>query len=187
MHGRPPHPQPLSRGASGDGVVPYHRPLRRRERGACLECFHGAFGAPADRPNRFEIGAYFRYAQTGHRLGEVEPMRANVGDYPERASFLGEDAPVEIGVVEQPVLHVGAGDVIDFTEPTRRDPFARFQAQRIKTNVVAHRRDQRFLLRQFDQLRRFLDVQRQWFFADHVLAGGQGAPALVIMETIGRR
>ena len=59
------------------------------------------------------------------KRGEVEPVRADVGDRAELAALLRVEAPVPVGVLEQPVLDVAAVDVEDTAELAAEDALAR--------------------------------------------------------------
>ena len=51
----------------------------------------------------------------GDELGEVAPMRADVGEGARRSAEVGVDAPVVVLGSQQPVLEVGAVDEVDGT------------------------------------------------------------------------
>ena len=54
------------------------------------------------------------------KLGQVEPVRADIADRPQRAARIGLEPPVPVGVVEQPVLEVVAADQPDVAQRRRR-------------------------------------------------------------------
>ena len=61
------------------------------------------------RPDeRGQVGHHRRDVLAGHEGHQVEPVRADVADRPERAAAIGLEPPVPVAVEEQPVLEVAA-------------------------------------------------------------------------------
>ena len=76
--------------------------------------------------------------------------------------------------------------MINFAKIDRRNALARLQAEGIEADFVAHRRGDRAALGQRQQLGRLVDVHRQRFLADDVLADGFAAckPGLLEVKAI---
>src|SRR5439155_23469276 len=126
-----------------------------------------------------QVGAHAFDFEAGNCGHEVQPVRADVGDGPERPALVGQHAPVEIGVVGQPVLRVRAGDVANGTEPAVRDTLPGFEVERVEADVVVDGRDDWRPAGEGHQLGRLAGVHCQRLFADDVLAGFDGPPALL--------
>ena len=101
------------------GVLGRDRPARvaravaARERGAV-----GVVHALGDRGQRARAQA--RDALAGDELGEVAPVRADVGEGARRAAEVGVDAPVVVLRAQQPVLQVGPVDQVHGAALRRR-------------------------------------------------------------------
>ncbi len=67
----------------------------------------------------------------GDELGEVAPVRPDVGERARRAAELGVDAPVVVVGAKQPVLEVGAVDEVDGAALAARDALARLAHGRV--------------------------------------------------------
>ena len=128
--------------------------------------------AVGDRGQRARAQA--RDAVPGDELGEVAPVRADVGERARRAAEVGLDAPVVVLGPQQPVLQVRA-----VHEPHRASlPAAHALARLADRRVVAvHERDASRTrpLAAASSVSRCApaDVDRQRLLADHVLAGRQ--------------
>ena len=68
-------------------------------------------------------------------------MRADVADRAQLAAEPRVDAPVPVGVQQQPVLEVVAGDEADVAELAGHDHAVQVLAQRVEAQVVVHRVD----------------------------------------------
>ena len=73
----------------------------------------------------------------GDVLDHVAPVRADVAHRPERAAVLRLDAPVPVGVVEQPVLRVGALRDENLSELAGLAHRAHLLHHRVEAQVVA--------------------------------------------------
>ena len=122
-----------------------------------------------------------------HPLREIHPVRADVGDGPQRPALLGLEPPVPVSRVEQPVLEVPAVDVPDGAEHARRHERARLMGDRIEAEVEVRAVHEPALLRKLEQLRGLRRRRRQRLLADDVLARRQGVAHLVVMEVVRRR
>ena len=69
-------------------------------------------------------------------MDQVEPVGADVRDRSQFAAVFREDSPVEIGFVEQPVLKITAGDVVNIADDSVAHSVSRFEAQWVVTYVV---------------------------------------------------
>ena len=65
-------------------------------------------------------------------------MRTDVGNRAKLATILGKDAPVEIRLVEQPVLRIAAGHMKQLTNFAAAHALRRFDAKWIVADVVVH-------------------------------------------------
>ena len=95
-----------------------------------------AGGALAGGVDGLEVGLHGGDGEAGDELDEVEPVGADVGDGAQFAAFAAEDAPVVVGGVEEPVLHVTAGDGVDAAEGAAPDHGADFPVERVEAHVV---------------------------------------------------
>ena len=78
----------------------------------------------AHRDERRQVGHHLDDVQAGDEARQVEPVRADVADGAERAATLGLEPPVPVGLEQQPVLEVAAGDQADVAEPAVRTTLA---------------------------------------------------------------
>ena len=95
----------------------------------------------AERPlaggvDGLEVGLDGGDGEAGYELDEVEPVGADVGDGAQFAALAAEDAPVVVGGIEEPVLHVAAGDGVDAAEGAALDHVADFPVERVEAHVV---------------------------------------------------
>ena len=88
----------------------------RRAENFVGKSFDGMFWLLACGMEGLQIGAERSHMQSSDMFGHVKPVRADVGHAPRRASGFGVDAPIPIGVVEQPVLGVCALHDEDFAQ-----------------------------------------------------------------------
>ena len=70
-------------------------------------------------------------------LDHVAPVRADIGHAARGAVLLGIDAPVPVGVVEQPILRIGALHGEDLAQLAGRDGAAHVLHHGIVAQVVA--------------------------------------------------
>ena len=74
-------------------------------------------GLVADRDERGQVGHDRLDAPAGQERRQVEPVGADVADGAEGAAALRLEPPVPVGVEQQPVLEVVAGDQADVADP----------------------------------------------------------------------
>ena len=114
-------------------------------------------------------------------------MRADVADRPQRAAALGLEPPVPVGVEQQPVLEVAAGDEPDVAEPAVGDELADVLVERVEADVEVDRVDEAAPRGQPRRARATLGRgHRQRLLADDVLAGGEDRLRLREVEVVGR-
>ena len=119
-----------------------------------------------------QVGADGLDLEAGDRVDEVQPVGADVGHRPQLAALGREDAPVVVGVEEQPVLHVAAGHVVDLAELAAAHPLAGLDRERVEADVVVDARGlPRVLAGEGHELGRLLRGHGQRLLAQHVLAG----------------
>jgi hypothetical protein len=114
-------------------------------------------------------------------------VRADVGHGTKRTPFVGLEPPVPIGREEQPVLEVAAVDVPDVADVSIRDQGAGLLALRVKPDVEVRAMDEAASLRELDEVRRLLRVDRKRLLTDDVLAGLEGRARLCVVEVVRRR
>ena len=107
-------------------------------------------------------------------LGEVAPVRADVGEGARGAAERRVDAPVVVLGVGQPVLQVGAVHEPDRAGGAGADAVARLADRGVVAVDERHRGGGAGGGGRVDEPRRAGEVGRERLLADHVLAGGQG-------------
>ena len=131
-----------------------------------------------------EIGAHRGDAQPGDVLGHVAPVRAEVRQAARRAAGLGIQAPVPIGVVEQPVLGIGALHHQDLAQVAILPHAAHVLHHGVEAQVVEGTIAAPGLAGQLYQLARLLHRDRQRLLANHVLAGLERVPGHGEMQEV---
>lgn len=66
-------------------------------------------------------------------------MCADVGDRSKSTAVLGQDAPVEVGVTQKPVLNIAARDVPPISEPAFLYTIRSILTERIEPDLVGNR------------------------------------------------
>ena len=158
-----------------------------RSRSLGLECFDFALGPLADWKDGVQIRADRLDFQAGNCVDQVQPMRADVSHRAQRAALVGQHAPIEVRFVEQPVLNVAAGHMVDLSDGSLADAFSRLQTQRIVADVVVDASRQVSLGGQPNQLGGLLRIHGQRLLAHHVLAGSQAPRSQIEMQPVRRR
>lgn len=126
----------------------------------------------SDRVHRQQIGTDRGDWRAGQEADGIKPMAADIGHGAQRPAGLRKDSPVEIGVLEQPVLKVTSADMQNPAEVPAADFGSRIQQHRVKPHVVIDGRDKiRPTPGKSDKLRRFVACHPQGFFANDMLAG----------------
>src|SRR5579871_5445872 len=120
-------------------------------------------------------------------LREVEPVRADVADRAQGPALRRLDAPVVVGVEEQPVLPVTAVHERHRSEVAAPDQGAGVLQHRIEADVERHGVDQSAGLRRADEVRRLGRRHRQRLLAHDVLPGGERGPRRGIVERVRSR
>ncbi len=125
-----------------------------------------------------QVGEHLDDVLPADELHEVEPVRADVGNGAQGTLPAGIEAPVPVGVEEQPVLEVLAGDQSGLTDLAGLDEGSGVLVVRVEPGVEAHRVDDAGVCREADQLGGLGAVDAERFLADHVLAGVDRRPRL---------
>ena len=107
---------------------------------------------------------------TGDELGEIAPVRADVGKGARRAAQLLVHPPVGVVGSKKPVLEVGAVEEAHRAGLTARDPLAGLAHRRVVAVDEGHRCVVSRLGRRVDEPLRAGHVERQRLLADHVLS-----------------
>ena len=113
-------------------------------------------------------------------------MRADVADGPERPATLGLEAPVPVGLEQQPVLEVASGDQPHVADLARGDDLVGVLVERVVADVEVRGVDQPGLGGEGDQLARLGRRHRQRLLADDVATGGEDGLRLREVEVVGR-
>jgi hypothetical protein len=85
--------------------------------------------------DRRQLGEDGFDAEAADVLGQVAPVRPDVGHRRARAALLRLEAPGEVGRLQQPVLEVGAVDVVDGADAAGRHHRARLLDHRVAAVV----------------------------------------------------
>ena len=124
---------------------------------------------------------------SGDERHEVQPVRADVADRPQRAALVGLEPPVPVAVEEQPVLEVAAGDEPHVAERPGRDGLAGVLVERVEADVEVDRVDEAAAAAELDQLGRLRRRHRQRLLADDVLPGREDGLRLRDVQVVRRR
>ena len=117
----------------------------------------------------------------------VNPVRADVADGAELATLAGEESPVVVRGLEQPVLEEVALDVDDLAEVAALDERAHLEHGGEEPAHIVHGKDRRaFLLHGGHHLRRLLRRHAQRLLADDVLARRERGEGLLDMDFVRR-
>lgn len=117
----------------------------------------------------------------------VDPMGADVADRPQFAPLRGEQTPVEVGVVQQPVLEEVSLHMDDPAEIAAGDHGPHLQDRREEPAHVVHREHRGGgFPHGRDHAGRLLGIHAQRLLADHVLAGLEGLQRLRHVHLVGR-
>ena len=117
------------------------------------------------------------------RSSQCEPMSPTARSAPPRS---GLEPPVPIGVVEQPVLEVAAGDQPDLAKGTARDELVGVLVERVVADVEVRRVHEPGVGCSDDKTGGVLRRHRQGLLADDVLAGTQDGERLLDVDVVGR-
>ena len=137
----------------------------------------GRAAARAGPDERGEVGHHRDDRLAGQERHQVEPVRPDVADRPERAALVGLEPPVPVGLEQQPVLEVVAGDEPDVAEVAGGDELADVLVERVEADVEVDRVDEPARRGELDQLGGLGRGHRQRLLADDVPAGGEDRPA----------
>src|SRR5580704_7447428 len=132
--------------------------------------FGRLFRLLACRMKGLEIGAQRSNAQPRDVLGQIKPMRPDVGHAARRAAGLCIDAPVPVRVVQQPVLKVCAMDDENLADVPGFAHGAHLLHHGIEAQIVTDAVAQFLTGGQGDELFALLHARGQWLFTEHMLA-----------------
>ena len=113
-------------------------------------------------------------------------MRPDVADGTQRPALVGLEAPVPIGVMEEPVLEVVAGHEPDVAELSVGHHLAHVLVERVEADVEVDCVDEAARPRLVDEAGGFIGGQGERLLADDVLAGGENGRCLRNVEMIRR-
>ena len=126
-----------------------------------------------------------RNAMAGDELGEIAPVRADVGEGARRSAGLLVDAPVVVVLVEEPVLQVGAVHQAQRTGGAGAHPLPGLPDSRVVAVDERHRVRPARLERRRREAPGSVRVERERLLADHVLAGLERALGELDVEVVG--
>ena len=124
---------------------------------------------------------------TGDEGHQVEPVRADVADRPQRAAALRLEAPVPVALEEQPVLEIAAGHQPDIADIASRHDLVGMLVQRVEADVEVHRVHHAAGRGKPRELAGLRSGHCQRLLADDVLAGRDDRLCLGDVEIVGRR
>src|SRR5262249_7181336 len=117
--------------------------------------------------------------------GHIAPVGADIGHAARGAVILSFDAPVEVGVVEEPVLRVGALDDQDVAKIAGLAHAAHLLNHGVIAQVVEGSVALAGAVGGGDHFARFGGGGGQRLFANHVLPGGEGVFGHGRVERVG--
>ena len=120
-------------------------------------------------------------------LNHVHPVRPDIAHRSQRTIGLRIDAPIPIGVIQQPILRVGSLRNQDFAQIAGLDHAADLLDHGIVAEVVLDAIGNAFLGRQVHQLARLAGSQSERLLAQHVLAGRERRFAHGVMQRVRRQ
>jgi hypothetical protein len=89
----------------------------------------------ADRNEGLQVGHHGDDPLPCDVAGQVHPVRADVRDGSQGSAQLGLEAPVPVGVEQEPVLQVMAGNEPHITEPSLLDELMQVPAYWVEADV----------------------------------------------------
>ena len=113
-------------------------------------------------------------------------MRSDVTDRAEGAALAGLQPPVPVGVVEEPVLEIVAGDEPDLAQVAGGDPLTDVLVERVEPDVEVDGVDQPARGRLPDEPSRLGGGQGEGLLADDVLASAEDRRRLRHVEVVRR-
>ena len=134
---------------------------------------------------RVQVGEHLDHLAAADEAGEVEPVRADVGNGAQATLTRGVEAPVPVGVEEQPVLVVAAGDEARLTDRARSDQGGGVLVLRVVADVEAHGVDDAGGLGEGDELGGLRRRHAEWLLAHHVAAGGEHGAHVLGVDVVG--
>ena len=151
------------------------------------ERFDRAGRFASGRDERREVGHHADDPPTGDEGHQVQPVRTDVADRPQRAAALRLEAPVPVALEQQPVLEVAAGDQADVADIARRHHLAGMLVQRVEADVEVHGVDHAAGRGEPRELAGLRSGHCQRLLADDVLAGRNDRLRLGDVEIVRRR
>ena len=143
-------------------------------------------GLVAGPHERRQVGHHRGDRVAGHERSEVEPVRPDVADRPERAALVRLEPPVPVALVEEPVLEVVAGHEPTSPRPPPATHLAGVLVQRIVADIEVDRVDEAGGGRRPDQRADSSEVITRGFSHTTWLAGGEDGAGLGDVEIVGR-
>ena len=170
-------------------ILGVHSVRHHRRRIALREGLHLARRTVPRRVEGPEVSEHALRLGAEDERHRVDPMGADVADRAELAALAGEQAPVVVGVLEQPVLEEVALHMDDPPEIAALDQRAHLQHRGEEAAHVVHGEDRAArarLAHRRDDLGRLLRGHAQRLLADHVLAGLERVERLLDVDLVGR-
>ena len=158
-------------------------------RARCENVSTGPAGCVPDRDEGRQVGHHLCHPAAGDEAGQVQPVRADVADRPQRAALLALEAPVPVGIEQQPVLEVAPADQPHVAQPavTRSNP-REVLVERVEADVEVDRAltQRRAVGREATSSADSRRRHRQRLLAHDVPAGGEDLPDLRVVQLVGR-
>ena len=135
----------------------------------------------------FDVGEHALRGGTEDEGDGVDPMRPDVAHGAEFSAFAGQEAPVVIGVVKEPVLEEVALDMDDVAEVAALHHGAHLEDRGEKAAHVIHGEGGAvFPLYRGDNLGGLARGHAEGFLADDMFAGGEGGERLFDVGVVRR-
>ena len=150
------------------------------------EGLHGAGGLLANLDECRQVRHDRHDRLPGDERREIQPVRADVADGAEGPAALGLEAPVPVGLEEEPILEVAAGHQADVADLATSHELVGVLVERVVADVEVHGVDEPAGFGRLDQLVRFDRGHAQGLFADDMLAGRERSLRLADVQVIGR-
>ena len=144
-----------------------------------------ADGVIALRDERVQIGERLDHRAAGDEPRQVQPVGTDVGDGPQAPLTGGIEAPVPVGVEQQPVLVVAPGDEPRLADRAGADQRSGVLVLRVVAQVEADGMDDAGVLGQGEQLRRLPRPDAERLLTHDVPAGSDHLAHVRAVQVVG--
>ena len=160
--------------------------LERLGRALRREGLHRTRRLAAGRDEGRQVCHHRADALPGDEGEEVEPVRADVADRAQRPAAIRLQPPVPVGLEQQPILVVAAGDEPDVSKLSRSDELVDVLVERVEADVEVDGVHLPAARRTLDQVGGLLGGHGQWLLAHHVPIRVEDASHLRVVEVVRR-